>query len=140
MLKPLLAAGLCLLAASLITPAPVLAADAKGVWVRPNGDSKIKISSCGSALCGKLVWLRTPGKDTMNPDASKRARPLVGIQIINTMTPTKKANQWQGTVYNAEDGKIYKAFIELVSANRLKLEGCVLGGLICKGETWNRSN
>lgn len=117
---------------------PSLAGDAKGDWVRPNGASKIQISSCGSALCGKLIWLKDPRNDSENPDASKRDRPLIGVEIVKSMTPTNKADRWKGKVYNAEDGKTYTGFIELTSADKLKLEGCVMGGLVCKGETWTR--
>lgn len=140
MLKSVLSTAL--LAAGLVTASSTLsiAADAKGDWVRPNGASKIRISSCGSALCGKLIWLREPRNDTQNPDASKRSRPLVGVQIVQSMKPTSQENQWKGKVYNAEDGKTYTGFIKLTSANKLKLEGCVMGGLICKGETWTRAN
>lgn len=130
---PLLAAALFVLG-----PSTAEAADARGEWARPNGASKIKISSCGGALCGALVWLREPRNDTKNPDASKRSRPLLGVQIVRSMKPTAKAGQWKGKVYNAEDGKTYTGFIELTSVNKLKLEGCVMGGLICKGETWTR--
>lgn len=130
---PLLAAALFVLG-----PGVAEAADARGEWARPNGASKIRISSCGGALCGKLIWLREPRNDTKNPDASKRSRPLLGVQIVRSMKPTSKAGQWKGKVYNAEDGKTYTGFIELTSANKLKLEGCVMGGLICKGETWTR--
>ena len=49
------------------------------------------------------------------------------------------ANSWKGKVYNAEDGKTYTGVMTLVNDNALKLEGCVLGGLICKGETWKRA-
>ncbi|MEM9631834.1 MAG: DUF2147 domain-containing protein [Pseudomonadota bacterium] len=138
MLKPIAAPALVaagLLASSL---APTFAADATGDWARPNGASKIRISSCGSALCGKLIWLKTPRNDTQNPDTAKRSRPLVGVQIVQSMKPTGKTGQWKGKVYNAEDGKTYTGYIELTSANKLKLEGCVMGGLICKGETWSR--
>jgi len=140
MLKSVLSTAL--MAAGLFAASSTLslAADAKGDWVRPNGASKIRISSCGSALCGKLIWLREPRNDTQNPDASKRSRPLLGVQIVQSMQPTSKDNQWKGKVYNAEDGKTYTGFIELTSANKLKLEGCVMGGLICKGETWSRAN
>ncbi len=130
----ILAAGLLA-----VTSAPSFAADAKGDWARPNGFSKIRISSCGSTLCGKLIWLKSPQKDTQNPDTSKRNRSLVGVQIIKSMKPTGKDGQWKGKVYNAEDGKTYVGFIKLTSANKLKLEGCVMGGLICKGETWTRA-
>jgi uncharacterized protein (DUF2147 family) len=140
MLKTKLVAAL--LAAGFLAAAPLsaLAADARGDWVRPNGASKIRITPCGSALCGKLIWLREPRKDTENPDASKRDRPLLGVEIVQSMKPTAKANQWKGKVYNAEDGKTYTGFIELTSAGKLKLEGCVMGGLICKGESWSRAN
>lgn len=121
------------------TSALALGADAKGVWERPDGASKIRISACGAALCGDLVWLREPRKDDRNPDASKKSRPLLGIQIVQSMKATGKDNQWKGKVYNAEDGKTYTGFIELTSPDRLKLEGCVMGGLICKGETWHRT-
>ncbi|MEP0234412.1 DUF2147 domain-containing protein [Roseibium sp.] len=115
-----------------------LAADATGEWARPSGTSKIRISACGNALCGKLIWLKSPRNDTANPDPAKRTRPLLGVQIVRSMKPTGKTNQWKGKVYNAEDGKTYTGFIEMPSANKMKLEGCVMGGLICKGETWTR--
>lgn len=130
------------LAAGVVTASSTLslAADAKGDWVRPNGASKIRISSCGAALCGKLIWLKTPRNDTNNPDASLREQPLLGARIVKSMKPTAKSNQWKGKVYNAEDGKTYTGFIELTAVDKLKLEGCVMGGLICKGETWTRAN
>ncbi|GAA0783767.1 DUF2147 domain-containing protein [Roseibium denhamense] len=139
MTSKLIAAALGAAALLTLPVSTVQAADATGEWARPNGASKIRISNCGSSLCGKLIWLREPRNDTQNPDASKRSRPLLGVQIVQSMKPTKKDNQWKGKVYNAEDGKTYTGFIELTSANKLKLEGCVMGGLICKGETWTRT-
>ena len=115
-----------------------LAADATGDWVRPSGSSKIRIAPCGGALCGKLVWLREPRKDTKNPDPAKRSRSLVGTRTVLGMKPNGD-NSWKGKVYNAEDGKTYTGVMTLVNDNALKLEGCVLGGLFCKGETWKRA-
>ncbi|MBD1546003.1 DUF2147 domain-containing protein [Roseibium aggregatum] len=115
------------------------AADATGEWIRPSGSSKIRISPCGDALCGKLIWLREPRNDTQNPDPARRSRPLLGVQIVNAMKPTGTAGQWKGEVYNAEDGKTYTGYLKLTAPDSLKLQGCVLGGLICKGETWHRA-
>jgi len=128
------AAGLAL------APAPGRAADATGTWQRPSGSSQIRIAPCGASLCGTLVWLKTPRKDVNNPDPSKRGRSLVGTRTVLGMTPSDKAGQWKGKVYNAEDGKTYRGVMTLEGSNRLKLEGCVLGGLFCKGETWARVN
>ncbi|MDJ0932224.1 DUF2147 domain-containing protein [Breoghania sp.] len=89
-------------------------------------------------MCGKLVWLRDKGKKGVhNPDAAKRSRPLLGVLTIYGMKP-KGDDAWRGKVYNAEDGKTYTGKMELVTNTKLKLSGCVLGGLICKGETWRR--
>lgn len=116
------------------------AADATGTWARPTGSSRIEIAPCGNALCGTLVWLKDPRNDVNNPDPAKREKPLLGTQIVLGMTPTGKDGSWKGQVYNAEDGKTYKGYITLEGADKMKLEGCVLGGLFCKGETWSRVN
>ncbi|MTI16341.1 DUF2147 domain-containing protein [Rhodobacteraceae bacterium RKSG542] len=115
-----------------------LAAGPEGVWKRADGSAKIQMTKCGSEICGKIVWLKNPRKDTQNPKASLRNRDLIGIQILSKM----KANgdkKWKGKIYNAEDGKTYTAKMELLSASKLKLQGCALGGLICKGDTWSKS-
>ncbi|SDU19079.1 DUF2147 domain-containing protein [Stappia sp. ES.058] len=115
-----------------------LAADATGVWQRPSGTSRIEISPCGSSLCGKLVWLKAPRNDSKNPDPAKRARPLLGTRTVMGMTPAGDAGVWKGKVYNAEDGKTYSGRMTLEGPDKLSLKGCVLGGLICRGETWSR--
>ena len=43
-------------------------------------------------------------------------------------------------VYNAEDGKTYSGNLTFTGGNTLKLQGCALGGLICKGQTWTKAN
>jgi uncharacterized protein (DUF2147 family) len=48
--------------------------------------------------------------------------------------------KWSGQVYNAEDGKTYTGHISMQGAGALKLEGCALGGLICKAQNWTRVN
>lgn len=134
-------AKISLLAATLLVGGTVgqsLAADPKGEWARPGGSSKIRISNCGNALCGSLIWVREPRNDVKNPDPAKRDKPLVGLRIVQSMKPTSTADEWSGKVYNAEDGKTYKGVMAMPAPDKLKLEGCVLGGLICKGETWTR--
>jgi len=38
---------------------------------------------------------------------------------------------------NTEDGKTYSGKAKVTSA-RLELSGCVLGGLICRSQTWTK--
>ena len=47
-------------------------------------------------------------------------------------------NRWEGQVYNAEDGKLYTAHLTPLGRDVLRIEGCVLGGLICDGQNWTR--
>jgi uncharacterized protein (DUF2147 family) len=136
------ATAFCLAA---VTPAS--AGDPRGNWMTEDGKAKVAIASCGGSLCGNIVALTEPndpatGKpktDSNNPDAARRARPMVGVQIVIGMKPDS-ADKWKGQVYNAEDGKTYSGSITLVDAKRLTLQGCALGGLICKSQTWTRSN
>jgi uncharacterized protein (DUF2147 family) len=133
---------------SLAAVTPASAGDARGNWLTENGRAKVAIVNCGGALCGNIVGLKEPndpatGKpktDANNADAAKRARPMIGVPIVIDMKPDTTADKWKGQVYNAEDGKTYSGSITLQNATTLNLQGCALGGLICKTQTWTRTN
>ncbi len=124
-----------------------LAADPMGMWLTQTGTSRIRVADCGGALCGTIVWLKEPndpdtGKpktDKNNSDAAKRSRPLIGTQIVLGMKPAS-AGKWTGQVYNAEDGKTYSGNLTYAGGNSLQLQGCALGGLVCKSQTWTKAN
>jgi uncharacterized protein (DUF2147 family) len=125
---------------------PASAADPAGTWLTEGGKSRVRIAKCGEAICGNIVWLREPNDETGKPkvdknnaDATKRTRPLIGVPIVLSMKPSG-ADKWTGQVYNAEDGKTYSGSVTLTGATTLKLEGCVMGGMICKGQNWTRVN
>ena len=133
---------------SLAVVTPTSAGDPRGNWLTENGRAKVAIANCGPALCGNIVALKEPndpatGKpktDANNADAAKRTRPMIGVQIVIEMKPGGTADKWNGQVYNADDGKTYSGSITLVNAMTLNLQGCALGGLICKTQTWTRTN
>lgn len=123
-----------------------LAGDPMGTWLTEGGKSRVRITDCGGALCGNITWLKEPndaaGKphsDINNTDASKRTRPIIGVPIVLSMKPAG-TDKWSGQVYNAEDGKTYSGSITMAGASTLKLEGCALGGLVCKAQMWTRVN
>ena len=125
-----------------------LAADPNGTWHTEEGKATVHIAACGPALCGTIVSLKDandpdtgkPRTDKNNADASLRSRPMIGVQVVLGMKPTGTANKWSGQVYNAEDGKTYTGNLTLQDANTIKLEGCILGGLVCKAATWTRAS
>ena len=146
------AAALWLLAAGLLAGssfiAPALAAYPLGTWLTGEKDAQVRITNCGGAICGSLVWLKEPNDpatgrpktDKNNTDASKQSRPLLGVAIVLAMKPSGTPNQWAGDVYNASDGRTYSGFFTMTGANTAELKGCVMGGLICKGQNWTRVN
>ena len=136
---PILAAAFALSSAGLAAPA--FAQDVTGLWQTQTHGGQVEISHCGNSLCGKLVSSNhiksDPSvKDEKNKDASLRNRPLKNMQMLYDFTggPTK----WTGgKVYNAADGGTYSGTITLLSANELKLKGCIVAPL-CKTEKWTR--
>jgi uncharacterized protein (DUF2147 family) len=123
-----------------------LASVADGTWLSDDGGTKVRLADCGGRLCGTVVWLHEPTDaktgqpktDKHNPDPAKRARPLLGLQVAQGMTPSGP-NTWSGQIYNADDGHSYQVNFSVESSSRAKLVGCVLG-VLCKGHTWTRSN
>lgn len=118
------------------------AADPAGIWATPK--AKVRISDCGNGLCATVVSLKVPndenGKpkaDVNNPDAGKRGRPIVGVSILSGMK--RDGERWLGQIYNPEDGKTYKAYMT-EAGQELQVQGCALGGLVCKTQVWKRGD
>ena len=105
------------------------ASDPAGVWLTQSGDAKVKVSRCGSALCGRVVWLKEPidkktGKpqlDDHNSDPALRGRKIIGISLF---------------IDNADDGKTYVSTVTLLPSGHLSVQGCM--GTLCAGEDWTR--
>jgi uncharacterized protein (DUF2147 family) len=104
-----------------------LAQEAEGFWTRDDGAARIQFSSCGPALCGVIVWLKS---------AASKAH--VGQQVFFDMTRADQ-NSWKGKAFNPEDGRTYSGKMTL-SGKSLKTSGCVLGGLFCKTVIWRRAS
>ncbi|WP_413987823.1 DUF2147 domain-containing protein [Labrys okinawensis] len=101
------------------------AGDASGTWLRDNGESKVKIGSCGAALCGSVTWVK---------EAAKQGS--VGKRVFYDMVPDGD-NKWKGKAFNPDDGKTYTGTMTL-NGDKLTTAGCMLGGLICRSVTWAR--
>ena len=116
--------------------------DLAGTWLTGNGDARIRIAPCGANQCGSIVWLRDPidpatGRpqiDDKNQDASKRNRPIIGMQMLE-MRPQANGG-WQGPIYNSDDGATYQTTITLTSPTTLTVRGCV--GLMCGDDRWTK--
>ncbi|MFZ5731778.1 MAG: DUF2147 domain-containing protein [Pseudomonadota bacterium] len=125
-------------------PALAQTLDPAGIWLTEKGDAKVRVTRCGSGVCGVVIWLRDPidpdtGKpqvDDKNPNPQLAKRPIIGISLFNGMRPSG-ANRWSGRIYNADDGRFYDSNVSVTGPNALRVEGCV--GAFCGGETWTRT-
>src|SRR5579871_3138362 len=114
-----------------------LAADVTGDWRVADGVANVRVAQCNGDMWGVVSWETQPGRDSNNPDASKRNRPTLGMPILIDMKKKPGADQWEGEVYNAKDGKTYSSTIKPIGPDHLEIQGCVLG-FLCGGETWTR--
>jgi uncharacterized protein (DUF2147 family) len=121
-----------------MTTASAVAADPTGDWRVADGVAHIRVAECNGNMWGAVIWEKEPGLDEHNPDVSKRSRPTLGIPVlINMKKKPGTTDQWEGEVYNANDGKSYSSTIKPVGSDKLEVQGCVLG-FLCGGETWTR--
>jgi uncharacterized protein (DUF2147 family) len=104
--------------------------DIEGVWqtgARDGSWGYVRFAPCGDAICGTLI-----GGGGVNVDPQ-----YFGTVMVNDM-------RWDGTEFtdgtllDVENGRTYLSNMRFRSADRLRVSGCVLGGIICGGQTWAR--
>src|ERR1700712_2805704 len=119
-------------------PGTALAADPTGDWMVADQVANIRVAECNGSMWGVVAWEKTPGgRDKNNPDVALQSRPTLGMPILLDMKKKPGADQWEGQVYNAKDGKLYSSTIKPVGPDQLEIQGCILG-FLCGGETWTR--
>ena len=135
-------ASLSLLAALAFAGGALPADTAIGTWQTETRGGVVEIQKCGASICGRLIsseHLKTNPqlKDEKNKDSAQRNRPLRNLLILSGFTSDGTA--WSGgTIYNADDGGTYKATVTPISANQIKVRGCIFYPL-CKTQTWTRT-
>lgn len=123
-------------------------AEVIGVWLSPKANMRVRIVPCGSGLCGNIVWMKDPSNpqtgepltDSKNPDPEKRNRPILGIQMITDLKPGRAAGEWTAQVYSPNEGKTSNVNFFVDGPNSIKIEGCIIVGLLCRAQTWTRVN
>jgi uncharacterized protein (DUF2147 family) len=112
--------------------------DPSGTYLSETGEFRVRVAQCGAAYCGTIVSVQGEAKDLNNPDPGMRNRSLVGIRMISNIQPS--GHDFTGQLYNPKDGKTYNGKMTFEGGNAMQLSGCVLGGLICRSQTWSKVN
>jgi len=114
-----------------------------GIWANSSNKAHIQIFKQNGKYFGKIVWLKTPndatGKakvDKKNPDKSARNNRILGLVVLRNFLFDDE--EWKhGKIYNPEDGKEYKSYIELEGKN-LSVRGYIGFSLLGKTEKFTR--
>lgn len=127
-------------------PPTAVPAGPVGLWLDHTGRGAIEIVNCGNDLCGRIVWLQQPNdptgrplRDTLNEDASKRGKPICGLQIIGGAKKQSDGSWDNGWIYDPEKGEHFDLELRMRSADNLQVKG--YKGLKFLNETyqWRRA-
>ncbi|WP_421580639.1 DUF2147 domain-containing protein [Shinella sp. M31] len=99
------------------------AADPSGVWLRDDGNARVRIAPCGGNICATNLWIG---------DTSKGEE--AGDRLVMSLKP-KSPDTLAGTAYDAKRDRTYSITVQ-VSENALLTRGCILGGVLCKNVHW----
>jgi len=114
-----------------------LASDIVGVWDTGDG-AHVEIYERDGKYHGKFLFFYDEppagGIDAKNPDPSLRNRALVGTDFLLNFEFTDQ--KWKhGRIYNPENGKLYKADLELRD-DELKVRGWIGFRLLGRTVEW----
>lgn len=113
-----------------------------GLWSTGGDGGRVRIETCGEAVCGRLVAAdaldQDPDlKDVNHPDPQMRDRPLQGVAIIEDFTRAEDGKWEPGTLYDPEEGRVItRGHLELLGEDTLQVRGCV--AFICQTQEWTR--
>ncbi len=148
---------LCVIFAAAAMLTPVDAAETMGEadallgqWLTGEEKARIEIFKKNGEYEGRIIWLKTPVypegdpeygspvRDRQNPDPAKRNLPIMGSTMLKGFVYAEN-NKWQsGTIYNAENGKTYKATLTLNEKDLLTVRGFVGISLLGRSTLWTR--
>ena len=120
------------LAAGLVFAAGMAMADpVEGLWKTEVDDgayAHVSIGTCGAKICGTIQQTFNSGGEYESPNKGKT--------LVRDMV-AQGDGHYAGKVWRPSNDKIYIGKMEL-NGSKLKLKGCVAGGLLCSSQTWTR--
>jgi uncharacterized protein (DUF2147 family) len=142
----LLVYACALVLGSLIMCETVRASELVGEWATQGNAAHVRVDRCHTAsdlVCGVVTWLWEPldaeggpMRDKHNPDPKLRARPILGLSLLEDFRRVINEEAMEGRIYNPENGRTYRASLRLRSADLLEVKGCLL--IACDTQVWRR--
>ncbi len=141
-----LMAGVLALVAFNGPQAATVARDPVGIWLDHTKRGAVEIYTCGSALCGRIIWMKAPIKpsgvpfrDLRNPKKSLRQRTICGLKMIGRLQKTGRRVWDGGWIYDPERGKAFDLQLKWQSTDRLTITGYLFSPAFGKTFGWTRA-
>ena len=123
------------LAATLLAGAgPAAPEPAIGTWINPKGTVVVKTERCGNAICGKVIRASPSAEEAARAGGTAR---LVGTRTLIGFRPAGRG-RWEGEAFVPDMGVTVPATMVQIGRDALEIEGCSLGGYLCKKQLWRR--
>lgn len=130
-MKTLVSAAVLLLLTATTTAPPT------GRWVTESGNLEIEIAPCEQKLCGKVTQVLA-NRSMSDPNAEIATPPALGLEILKGFADAGDG-EWEGEIFNRENGKTYSCVLRLVDADRLEVRPYVGIHLLGKTQIWRRA-
>lgn len=129
--------ALLLAAAVTMVATPALAASpVEGNWVNPSRSVTVRIGPCGGGtLCGRVVAATAKAREDAAHGGTTN---LIGTELMSDLVPNGEGS-WHGSIFVPDVNRRAEAEVHLMDARTLQIEGCALGGLLCKSQVWTRA-
>lgn len=117
-----------------------------GKWHSTNDDtgevdSVVEIYKKNGKAFAKIIEIKDPNRQTAVCDKCKgknKNKPILGLEILTGLE--KDDDEWSGgKILDPRNGKVYKCFIKLEGADKLKIRGYIGFSLIGKTKYWQRA-
>ena len=115
---------------------PALAASPiEGNWTNPSRSVTVRIASCGGGkLCGRVIRASSDAKAKAAAAGTPR---LIGAVLMSNLEPVGD-RVWHGAFFVPDRNVRAQGELHLLNARTLEIEGCAMGGLLCKSQQWSR--
>jgi uncharacterized protein (DUF2147 family) len=105
-----------------------------GRWWNSDGSVAVEVQPCGRGLCGKVVYA-----EARQQEKARRAgvKQMMGLSVMRNFQGAGPGH-WKGNVFVPERNRVFRSTITRLSADQVKVEGCMLL-ILCQHETWRRN-
>ena len=118
--------------ASALGAAPAGASSIDGMWRSPNDDDgsylTVRVHPCQDApqeRCAVVTGAHRGAKEE-----------AVGRQVMRV--EPRPDGTWEGEILQPLKGHVYDSRIRPVGENVMEVDGCIIGGLLCRTQRWTR--